>query len=815
MKFRFAARVIAQLGAELISSDDIAVYELIKNAFDAGSPRVNVDIRYLVSIADVARTQADIRKIFLDGTKLSAVRKTVNAAVLALQPIGPEWTDALEEQKAKVVEALAAATLESEFITLVATLNGITISNVGHGMDRRTLQDCFLTIGTTNRLRQHEALADDDEEGEEGGGSAATQGGNLDGESMRPPAGEKGIGRLSAMRLGNDLQVRTWTVSAEEVNTLIIDWRVFSPDSPLEADEIDMEVKNEPRTEEGPSSGTVLSITDLQASWDEEKTRDVAARFLSRFIDPFTPASSRAVDIKWNGKTIDIPILSRRYLDAAHNGMKGVLTIHPDRRFTLKVDYWFRTSDSGERQTLTRTYSSADFGGMKDAAVEQVGPFSFEFYHYNRLRVTAIPGFATRIDFRKWLDEWAGGLMLYRDGLRVMPYGRMPDDDWLELDRQALRSKGFRVNRIQVVGCVRISRKKNPNLRDQTNREGLRDNAAATIFRRLLQRIIQQLFVPLLDQRSRPVGRTDEEMIARSADLQSAVDDAVDRLTAAAEETDVGEVEAAKQDLRKVLESVPQITNDLRDAVQSHALQRVEVLELAATGMTAMSLAHDLEAALDEAVAETGVLAHSSGIRGDLRDSLNHLVALFKSLRTLVTDIKPGPAKTRRRKSTFNVVGVVDQLATFYRPRLDREHIAVEKEILPRGKAFRVKAVEGHVRQVLDNLYRNAIYWLVDTREKHVADAPAPVIRVLLDHHSKTLIFSDTGIGIAPHDVEWIFEPFTTHREGGYGLGLHISKELCKFNGITIAVDPRSLNQWRRHDRIMLDFSECYVEGDT
>jgi hypothetical protein len=40
MRFRFAARVIAQLGAELISSDDIAIYELIKNAFDAGSPRV-------------------------------------------------------------------------------------------------------------------------------------------------------------------------------------------------------------------------------------------------------------------------------------------------------------------------------------------------------------------------------------------------------------------------------------------------------------------------------------------------------------------------------------------------------------------------------------------------------------------------------------------------------------------------------------------------------------------------------------------------------------------------------------------------------
>ena len=44
MSFRITARTILQLGAELISSDGIAFYELIKNAFDAGSRRVDVDV---------------------------------------------------------------------------------------------------------------------------------------------------------------------------------------------------------------------------------------------------------------------------------------------------------------------------------------------------------------------------------------------------------------------------------------------------------------------------------------------------------------------------------------------------------------------------------------------------------------------------------------------------------------------------------------------------------------------------------------------------------------------------------------------------
>ena len=44
MSFRVSARTIIQLGAELISSDAVALLELIKNAFDAGSQRVTIEV---------------------------------------------------------------------------------------------------------------------------------------------------------------------------------------------------------------------------------------------------------------------------------------------------------------------------------------------------------------------------------------------------------------------------------------------------------------------------------------------------------------------------------------------------------------------------------------------------------------------------------------------------------------------------------------------------------------------------------------------------------------------------------------------------
>ena len=44
MGFKIAARTLLHLGSELISSDGIALYELIKNSYDAGSPMVRVTV---------------------------------------------------------------------------------------------------------------------------------------------------------------------------------------------------------------------------------------------------------------------------------------------------------------------------------------------------------------------------------------------------------------------------------------------------------------------------------------------------------------------------------------------------------------------------------------------------------------------------------------------------------------------------------------------------------------------------------------------------------------------------------------------------
>jgi signal transduction histidine kinase len=83
-----------------------------------------------------------------------------------------------------------------------------------------------------------------------------------------------------------------------------------------------------------------------------------------------------------------------------------------------------------------------------------------------------------------------GGLMVYRDNLRVMPYGR-EDNDFFEIEKRRTLHAGryFWSNR-RIFGRVSISREHNFNLKDKAGREGLIDNKAAKIFRDLVENIL-------------------------------------------------------------------------------------------------------------------------------------------------------------------------------------------------------------------------------------------------------------------------------------------------------------------------------------
>jgi signal transduction histidine kinase/DNA-binding response OmpR family regulator len=95
------------------------------------------------------------------------------------------------------------------------------------------------------------------------------------------------------------------------------------------------------------------------------------------------------------------------------------------------------------------------------------------------------------------------------------------------------------------------------------------------------------------------------------------------------------------------------------------------------------------------------------------------------------------------------------------------------------------------LRQVLNNLVGNALKFTENGEVKlqiDVIEESATSLHVLISVH-------DTGIGIAPHRQQAVFESFTqadgstTRKYGGTGLGLTISKRIVELMGGTIALE--------------------------
>ena len=93
------------------------------------------------------------------------------------------------------------------------------------------------------------------------------------------------------------------------------------------------------------------------------------------------------------------------------------------------------------------------------------------------------------VSIREQAERYAG-VMVYRNGLRVMPYGR-EDNDFFEIEKRRAIHAGreFWVTR-GTFGHIAITRENNPNLRDKAGREGLIDNKASKVFRDLVKNIL-------------------------------------------------------------------------------------------------------------------------------------------------------------------------------------------------------------------------------------------------------------------------------------------------------------------------------------
>jgi signal transduction histidine kinase len=319
----------------------------------------------------------------------------------------------------------------------------------------------------------------------------------------RIPVGEKGLGRLAAGRLGATLDVYTRRSARSPWFHAFFRWADFNKKKKL-LDEIPISWDTEAPADPGYAAGTILVISDLTVKWDRRppgrRARGQATSRLGRLRQDFEvllmPLGAGDQEFKIfleNNSGLEedeeveaevkpplLKLLDYRYSFQVRRGRGNHWRVERAVKRSPSV-----AEQTGENRTTATTIPAEDLGEELDLSA--CGPFEATFYYApqsaKQFRSLRIPT----------------GVRIYRDDVRVDPYGD-PGDDWLGAnERKAVRQGHAAIQPNALYGAIQITKAGNPQLKPLANREGMIGNAALDTFLALC-RLEFEAFGNLIEQ---------------------------------------------------------------------------------------------------------------------------------------------------------------------------------------------------------------------------------------------------------------------------------------------------------------------------
>lgn len=752
--FKIAARTLRHLGAELITSEEMALNELMKNSFDAGSPRVKIEINYPV---DFNFLEKNIRKyIANDKSKQELLYEVSDNSKLYYHETKP-CSDFLERLET-FLDKINSSNIE-EALEKIKRLYYIKITDTGHGMTKNDLENVFLTIGVNSKL-------------------------NIESKGDRILLGEKGIGRLSMMRLGNIATVKSKTINEKKAYQIEFNWSLFDK-SNLFLDEIEL-FTHEAEIEF--EQGTEIYITELTNNWTLEKTERFVREYIQRLKNPFNHnPKDFPIDIYQNNKRIPISSIPQYLTDAAN--FEAEYTFAPsthDSDFSLRGSIkWQEASQSKESRSWTlediilrldETKEKTQYQVIK-SALNKLGPLTIQAYWFNRSDLKKTIGYQP--NWKKELDYWVGGFGIYRDGFRIGYTGGL-NDDWLEMDRSALKSSGFTFNRYQTLGVIEISKITNPLLKDSANRQTLIENDEFILLKKIMNLLVMNDIKFRINEH-----KSLQDKINKS-DLLEKVDNADDSYKNASSALVNIKKNLSKEnqntlsEIELIMKNQNELINSLKAEIDQVMEKNTDILELAGLGQMIDFIGHELKRVTINTSSLLDKLKYSNN-----EDQINAIVLelqkQIKATQKRIDSIDVLSPATRQRKETYNIVNQFKTIIELYDSKFRRHNVDIRFTVdeMPPKEAVNVKMVRGLVAQIIENLLTNSVYWL-DQGIK--AGDSKKIIEIDIDSKSKTIFVRDNGPGIAPEHRHEIFKAYFTNRAKGKGLGLYIASEIAAYH---------------------------------
>lgn len=318
---------------------------------------------------------------------------------------------------------------------------------------------------------------------------------------LRRKTGEKGIGRLSADRLGASIDLIS-KKNDFDLFGLHIDWNDFNkqgvdllliPFKKIKEPSITLPIVKKKESKHG----TEIIIKELRNKWSDSDFKRLYEE-LSILTSPFKVIKDFQIIVNSNIETeykgeikpkehlkpeIEISV----YYDGVSNEIKYTLKdkykISEEKEKTIKWDQLIQKPKEKEKdsKSLLNDIKKYDVSDENPSC----GPVIFDLMFYPRESAFAKDTGFTLGKLTEYLD-YNGGVKVYRDNISVKPYGFSGKDgeDWLNLsERQGqnpagIAREGWMVKNNQMLGAVYISRDENGGLEDSAAREGLVHNEA-------------------------------------------------------------------------------------------------------------------------------------------------------------------------------------------------------------------------------------------------------------------------------------------------------------------------------------------------
>ena len=213
---------------------------------------------------------------------------------------------------------------------------------------------------------------------------------------------------------------------------------------------------------------------------------------------------------------------------------------------------------------------------------------------------------------------------------------------------------------------------------------------------------------------------------------------------------------------------------------QTRIRARVQEAKLASLGRLTASIAHEIRNPLGAMLQAAQLLEEADYLADGDRRLLTIIAKQGRRMNETVENVLQLSRRAPPDRETIELAGWLNEFVTEWQGTHGNEGLAISLDTREATALFDPT----HLRQIIDNLLRNAL--------QHGGSGDSERRAILRTHVQQDgrawLEVADNGQGIDPQLQEQLFEPFATSSRSGTGLGLYLARELCEANEARITL---------------------------